>query len=193
MASSWASTIWKTNAGWWDPIVQPTKPTGVCDNGARKRVFDPRDPRFDYVALSNHKTLVVCKLDTGAYYELPVRALASAEEYDGSVPVRVDTLDAGAAAMVEFESGVVIDFPVDFVLHHCAADSLAPTPKSGIGQRVRAARKERQHTLAVLSKLTGIAVSNLSRLEHGGHTPRITTLQQIAKALRVPVTRLISG
>jgi transcriptional regulator with XRE-family HTH domain len=43
-----------------------------------------------------------------------------------------------------------------------------------------------------LAKKTGIAESNLSRLEHGKHMPSLKTLQTVAKALGVGWGELIS-
>jgi transcriptional regulator with XRE-family HTH domain len=46
-------------------------------------------------------------------------------------------------------------------------------------------------SLEDLSSKTGIAVPNLSRLEHGKHSPMIETLQKIARALDVPPSALL--
>jgi len=42
------------------------------------------------------------------------------------------------------------------------------------------------------SKLTGITIPNISRLEHGKQmNPTLRTLEAIAKALEIPVSKLI--
>jgi len=173
-----------------------TKQIKPYASGASSKEFDPRDPRFVYVALASDKAHIVFKLDSGALYELPIKTLEAAEDYDGTVAEYADTIDDGTAAIVQFTSGAQIDFPVDFVLHHCEPNYSHFRVKigkpSGIGKRVREFRHAKKLTLTQVSQKTGIAEPNLSRLEHGKHMPSLGTLQLIAKALGVPASALIS-
>jgi transcriptional regulator with XRE-family HTH domain len=59
-----------------------------------------------------------------------------------------------------------------------------------VGPRLRALRRQRGATLAELSKLTGISVSTLSRLESGGRKPTLELLLALARAYRVPLDEL---
>ena len=159
-------------------------------------MFDSRDPRFVYVALASDKKHLVCKLDTGAFYELPVQTLAIAEEWDGSAPISARTIQDETAALVVLESGVELDFPVDFVLHHCepAYDYFVESVGNAerIGKNIRGVRQTKGLTLAEVAQRTGIAEPNLSRLEHGKHSPSIDTLKTVAKALDVRTAVLLA-
>jgi DNA-binding XRE family transcriptional regulator len=62
-----------------------------------------------------------------------------------------------------------------------------------IGQRIREARRANGMTQLELATATGIRRPNVARLERGGNTPTIETLQRVASALGVTVTALVSG
>lgn len=62
-----------------------------------------------------------------------------------------------------------------------------------IGQRIREARRAIGLTQLELATATGIRRPNVARLERGGNTPTIETLQRVASALGVPLTALVSG
>jgi DNA-binding XRE family transcriptional regulator len=62
-----------------------------------------------------------------------------------------------------------------------------------IGLRIRAARSARGLTQLDLSTATGIRRPNIARLERGGNTPTIETLQRIAQALETTVSSLVTG
>ena len=177
--------------------MQQTKPTRQYKSGGMNKVSELRDPRFDYVALASDKLHIVCKLDTGVLYELPVALFSIAETYDGTPPSTVDTIEEGAAAVLRLKSGVQLDFPVDFVLHHCEPAYSHYVGKhdapSRIGKQVRSIRLAKKLTLAQLAEKTGIAEPNLSRVEHGKHTPSLNTLHSIAKGLNVSTRLLLSG
>jgi transcriptional regulator with XRE-family HTH domain len=64
---------------------------------------------------------------------------------------------------------------------------------NAVGPRLRALRQERDTTLADLSKLTGISVSTLSRLESGGRRPNLELLLPIARAFQVPLDDLVGA
>ncbi|HLX60611.1 MAG TPA: helix-turn-helix transcriptional regulator [Planctomycetota bacterium] len=177
--------------------MRETKLTRQFKNGESSTVFESPDPRFVYVALTDTKSHIVCKLDTGVIYELPIESISVSDDYDGTPPVSVTTIQNGEAAIVRLKSGVEIDFPADFVLHHCepAYEYYAgkPAASSNVGKNVRHWRQIRLLTLADLSKKTGIAEPNLSRLEHGKHSPSLNTIQTVAQALGVTASELISG
>ncbi len=64
---------------------------------------------------------------------------------------------------------------------------------SGVGPRLRRIRKEREVTLAALSRATGISVSTLSRLESGLRKPSLELLLPIARAHQVPLDELVGA
>jgi len=57
--------------------------------------------------------------------------------------------------------------------------------------RLRAIRKQRGISLRALKSATGVAVSNLAKLEAGKGDPQLSTLRRLAKALKVSVGELI--
>ena len=57
--------------------------------------------------------------------------------------------------------------------------------------RLRDIRHAQGISLRALKKLSGVAVATLARIEAGGYDPRLSTLQRLAKALRVSVGELI--
>ena len=59
-----------------------------------------------------------------------------------------------------------------------------------VGPRLRALRQRRDTTLAALSRLTGISVSTLSRLESGDRRPTLELLLPLAKAHGVTLDEL---
>ncbi len=57
-----------------------------------------------------------------------------------------------------------------------------------VGGRLRALREERQLSIRALAEASGLAVNTLSLIENGRTSPSVSTLQQIAVALRLPIT-----
>jgi transcriptional regulator with XRE-family HTH domain len=57
--------------------------------------------------------------------------------------------------------------------------------------RLRHIREGKGVSLRALAKGSGVAVATLTHLEAGGFDPRLSTLQRLAKALRVTVAALI--
>ena len=57
--------------------------------------------------------------------------------------------------------------------------------------RLRAIRVQRGISLRALKAATGVAVSNLQKLEAGKGDPQLSTLQKLAKALKISVAELI--
>lgn len=63
----------------------------------------------------------------------------------------------------------------------------------GVGQRLRALRRQRDATLVDLSANTGISVSTLSRLESGQRRPTLELLLPISRAYQVPLDELVGA
>ncbi|HEX8810001.1 MAG TPA: helix-turn-helix transcriptional regulator, partial [Xanthobacteraceae bacterium] len=76
--------------------------------------------------------------------------------------------------------------------------SLAPSelpPRSleaGIGSEVRRLRKSLDLTMAELAASSGISAGMLSKIENGAISPSLATLDSLAKALNVPISRLFA-
>jgi transcriptional regulator with XRE-family HTH domain len=58
-----------------------------------------------------------------------------------------------------------------------------PPEQSDIARQARELRRERRFTQADLSRLTGVAKSDISRFESGRAAPTTRTIDRIAKAL----------
>ena len=65
--------------------------------------------------------------------------------------------------------------------------------EAAIGRQVRLFRRQQEITIANLSKITGLSMGMLSKIENGNTSPSLTTLKNIANALRVPLTALFSS
>lgn len=82
--------------------------------------------------------------------------------------------------------------------HHCwrgaAEDGSVPFDEAlsaqavDVGRRLRQLREEEGWTLRALAEKSGLNVNTLSLIENGKTSPSVSTLQQIAFALRVPIT-----
>jgi transcriptional regulator with XRE-family HTH domain len=139
-----------------------------------------------------------CEMDNGKAYAMPLRALAQAEDWDAKAkPKAASIIHDGYAAFVQFDTGVTIDFPSDFVLHVCEPSYARFKDKrravSGVGGRIREIRKARGLTLNALAVKSGIAKPNLSRLENDKVTPTFDTLKTVAAALDTHPALLVSG
>lgn len=62
-----------------------------------------------------------------------------------------------------------------------------------VGPRLRAARQQRERTLASVAAETGISVSTLSRLESGRRRPSLELLLPLARAYRVALDELVDS
>lgn len=62
-----------------------------------------------------------------------------------------------------------------------------------IGREVRAHRRKQNITVADLSKTTGLSIGMLSKIENGNTSPSLTTLQNLANALSLPITAFFKG
>ena len=63
-----------------------------------------------------------------------------------------------------------------------------PPPEVDVGYRLRQLRIERGLSIRSLAELSGLNVNTLSLIENGKTSPSVSTLQQIAAALRIPIT-----
>src|SRR5580700_784564 len=74
-----------------------------------------------------------------------------------------------------------------------APSELSPRPlEASIGFEVRRMRKSIDLTVAELGAAAGISAGMLSKIENGGISPSLDTLDALAKALNVPITRLFA-
>jgi ribosome-binding protein aMBF1 (putative translation factor) len=116
-----------------------------------------------------------------------------------------ERLDRAAALLVAFSSlereiDAFLEIERAFAVLQAPAKKRAQKRRSRndgpkgreIGQRIRAARCGRGMTQLELSTATGIRRPNIARLERGGNTPTIETLQRIARALNVDAVSLIA-
>lgn len=63
--------------------------------------------------------------------------------------------------------------------------------QQGLGLRVQKLRMVRNLSQEALAKRAGISRGYLARLEIGRHDPTVTTVRKLAKALGVPVVKLL--
>lgn len=74
-----------------------------------------------------------------------------------------------------------------------APNDLTPqTLEAGIGAEVRRLRKSLDLTVMELGLAAGISGGMLSKIENGAISPSLSTLEALAKALNVPITRLFA-
>ena len=73
---------------------------------------------------------------------------------------------------------------------HAPADSPENTLEGAIGVQVREFRQKLNMTVVDLAKVAGLSAGMLSKIEHGLTSPSLGTLQNLARALHVPVTAL---
>jgi len=57
-----------------------------------------------------------------------------------------------------------------------------------VGQRLRELRAEQRISIRLLAEQSGLNVNTLSLIENGKTSPSVSTLQQVAAALQVPIT-----
>jgi transcriptional regulator with XRE-family HTH domain len=68
---------------------------------------------------------------------------------------------------------------------------MARAARRKLGMKVQTLRDKRGMTQEALAKKSGISRGYLARVETGRHEPTLTTLRKLARALGVPVTRLL--
>jgi transcriptional regulator with XRE-family HTH domain len=69
-----------------------------------------------------------------------------------------------------------------------ADTTTTPVPEVNVGQRLRELRAERDLSIRALAEQSGLAVNTLSLIENNKTSPSVSTLQQIAAALKVSIT-----
>lgn len=62
---------------------------------------------------------------------------------------------------------------------------------NNLGKRLKALRKKNRMTQLALAQKTGLSHAYIGRLEIGQYDPQLSTLQKLAKALKVPVAELV--
>jgi transcriptional regulator with XRE-family HTH domain len=67
---------------------------------------------------------------------------------------------------------------------------MTPTPRQ-IGMKLKTLREEKRLSQATLAKKARITREYVNRLEAGRYDPTVGVLQRLAKALGVPVARLL--
>jgi transcriptional regulator with XRE-family HTH domain len=72
------------------------------------------------------------------------------------------------------------------------AEPAARSLESGIGAEVRRLRKSFDLTVTELGIAAGISSGMLSKIENGAISPSLATLDALAKALNVPISRLFA-
>ncbi len=73
---------------------------------------------------------------------------------------------------------------------HTPDDSAESSLEGAIGVQVREFRQQLSMTVVELAKVAGLSAGMLSKIEHGLTSPSLATLQNLARALHVPVTAL---
>ena len=74
--------------------------------------------------------------------------------------------------------------------HRASAKSAVPDSTEGVnvGRRLRKLRAEHDLSIRALAEKSGLAINTLSLIENAKTSPSVSTLQQIAAALDVPIT-----
>ena len=65
--------------------------------------------------------------------------------------------------------------------------------ETAIGRVVRSLRRQQGLTVAEPAGVTGLSIGMLSKIENGGTSPSLTTLQALSHAFSVPVTAFFKG
>lgn len=71
---------------------------------------------------------------------------------------------------------------------HKVSDGGEKNLETAIGREIKALRVQQCVTISELSKLTGLSISMLSKIENGYTSPSLTTLNLLANALSTPIT-----
>ncbi len=180
--------------GWRNPPLPLTKlrrPSGVGSKNAAPK----GNEKFAWVTLTPDGKGLLCKAASGHLYELPVSVLRDDEGHTVRCVAEARLIDYGHAAKAVLPSGAEVEFPFDFVLHHCEPAYVwhkSRFPPWRVGARIRALRQARGLTLTALAGKAGLAIPNLHRLEEDKHTPTFKTLQRVAKAFGLSWLDLLS-
>ena len=63
-----------------------------------------------------------------------------------------------------------------------------PSTEINVGRRLRELRNQRGLSIRALAERSGLNVNTLSLVENGKSSPSVSTLQHVARALKVPIT-----
>ncbi len=69
-----------------------------------------------------------------------------------------------------------------------AVDGAGTTSDIDVGSNLRRLREEHNLSIRALAEKSGLAINTLSLIENGKSSPSVSTLQQLALALNVPIT-----
>ncbi len=61
-------------------------------------------------------------------------------------------------------------------------------PRPEVGLRLRMLRERQGLSLRALAQACGLSINAISRIERGEHSPTVSSLHQLATALKVPIT-----
>jgi transcriptional regulator with XRE-family HTH domain len=67
-------------------------------------------------------------------------------------------------------------------------NDVSESRETQVGQRLRELRKKRGLSLRALARLCGLSINAISRIERGKSSPTVSSLHQLATALKVPIT-----
>ena len=110
--------------------------------------------------------------------------------------VRIEFPYLGQASIF-CKSGEEAELPWDFIRSYCdptyraEAEALAAEIRKSFGARLRRIREEAGMTQAQVAKSASIGRVTLSRIENGWYFPRFSTIGAIAKAMNLPMEKLI--
>ena len=99
--------------------------------------------------------------------------------------------------VLETTQGETVEIPWDFARHYCdasyrpAVEAIAMRGRHTLGQRVRRLRNSAGLSQDALARAAGVGRVTLVRLEKGEQTPRLKTLEAIARTLGVRVLDLL--
>jgi transcriptional regulator with XRE-family HTH domain len=65
--------------------------------------------------------------------------------------------------------------------------------KTSVGQRLREIRASRGLSMKSLAQMSGLNINTLSLIENGHTSPSVSTLQQLAQSLQVPITEFFES
>jgi transcriptional regulator with XRE-family HTH domain len=82
---------------------------------------------------------------------------------------------------------IILNSSVDSVSSDTSLPANAPTQLM-VGLKIRELRNQQGYSLRILAERSGLNINTLSLIENGKSSPSVSTLQQLARALEVPIT-----
>lgn len=127
-----------------------------------------------------------------------MRGAVPLQDIDGLDPAQVRAIKLPSVHLLTLESaGVTIELPWDFVRSYCDAryvQSVQGQAKVGrmvLGRRLRSLREQGGLKQEELAGKAGVDRGTVSRIENGEQSPRLETLERIARGLGRPVDDLL--